>query len=451
MKLVFAFALVSALVLLCCSIANGQSPTKDRRTAVDTTTVSAIDQDQRSLEETAEQEFVGGAKEDAQDGEIMQEDEDEEVNEDEIEFDDLDDEEDDEEEDEEADDEEDDEEDGEPGRELRRRRKKKKCRRCLRKCKRTCSKVKCFADCPTQCKSVCSSNNRICQQRILPGPCKAFIPSWGYDSKKGKCVKFVFGGCKGNDNRFSSRRACKRTCMEKKCLLQGKKRCPDGSFVSRDISKNCAFKPCLPILCTLDMKQCPDGSFVSRDPAKNCQFRKCPEIECGPDTMTCSNGEKLFRRKSDCKFPDCTQNRFCKLPIETGKCKARFQRWAYDQLLNKCVKFVYGGCGGNSNNFETREDCENACPYPQFCLLAIDDVCPDGTMIGNTARNKCEVEPCSQCFDEIDPGLCKAAFVRYGYNSKRQRCERFIWGGCNPNGNNFETMEACVQACRATN
>jgi len=30
------------------------------------------------------------------------------------------------------------------------------------------------------------------------------------------------------------------------------------------------------IVCTADVKQCADGSYVSRNPAKNCAFKPCP-------------------------------------------------------------------------------------------------------------------------------------------------------------------------------
>ncbi|XP_022108407.1 uncharacterized protein LOC110988832 [Acanthaster planci] len=53
----------------------------------------------------------------------------------------------------------------------------------------------------------------------------------------------------------------------------------------------------------------------------------------------------------------------CRLPISRGPCLARFPRWAYSTLLNKCHLFVYGGCRGNDNRFETKEECENTCGY----------------------------------------------------------------------------------------
>jgi hypothetical protein len=30
------------------------------------------------------------------------------------------------------------------------------------------------------------------------------------------------------------------------------------------------------VVCTMEAKACPDGSYVGRDPTMNCQFRPCP-------------------------------------------------------------------------------------------------------------------------------------------------------------------------------
>ncbi|VDN97546.1 unnamed protein product [Rodentolepis nana] len=42
-------------------------------------------------------------------------------------------------------------------------------------------------------------------------------------------------------------------------------------------------------------------------------------------------------------------------------CTAYFRRWGFDPKADKCIQFVYGGCGGNKNNFDTREVCEQRC------------------------------------------------------------------------------------------
>ncbi|XP_028165855.1 trypsin inhibitor-like [Ostrinia furnacalis] len=52
--------------------------------------------------------------------------------------------------------------------------------------------------------------------------------------------------------------------------------------------------------------------------------------------------------------PDCTS------PLVTGPCRASFQVYGYDPDSG-CKKFIYGGCGGNGNRYNTLEDCQAAC------------------------------------------------------------------------------------------
>ncbi|KAG7255485.1 hypothetical protein CRUP_006682, partial [Coryphaenoides rupestris] len=61
----------------------------------------------------------------------------------------------------------------------------------------------------------------------------------------------------------------------------------------------------------------------------------------------------------------------CGLEPEPGPCRASMPRWHFDMVLRKCVRFVYGGCSGNRNNFDTAEYCMAVCrrlavpPTPQ--------------------------------------------------------------------------------------
>ncbi|GAB5583270.1 tissue factor pathway inhibitor [Prionailurus iriomotensis] len=55
----------------------------------------------------------------------------------------------------------------------------------------------------------------------------------------------------------------------------------------------------------------------------------------------------------------------CVLPAVQGRCQGWEPRWAYSPLLRQCHPFVYGGCEGNGNNFESRASCEDACPVPR--------------------------------------------------------------------------------------
>lgn len=51
----------------------------------------------------------------------------------------------------------------------------------------------------------------------------------------------------------------------------------------------------------------------------------------------------------------------CHQPKETGRCFALFYRYAFNLDTHSCEEFIYGGCAGNSNNFESLELCEHTC------------------------------------------------------------------------------------------
>ncbi|XP_030556926.1 kunitz-type serine protease inhibitor PIVL [Drosophila novamexicana] len=42
-------------------------------------------------------------------------------------------------------------------------------------------------------------------------------------------------------------------------------------------------------------------------------------------------------------------------------CMAYMPSWTYDAAKNACVEFVFGGCGGNKNQFGSKGECETAC------------------------------------------------------------------------------------------
>ncbi|XP_063000865.1 protease inhibitor 4-like [Elgaria multicarinata webbii] len=66
----------------------------------------------------------------------------------------------------------------------------------------------------------------------------------------------------------------------------------------------------------------------------------------------------------------------CHLPADVGPCKAFKVRYFYNPASNRCETFIYGGCKGNKNNFETLEQCQKTCVVgkPGLCPKPPKDI-----------------------------------------------------------------------------
>lgn len=81
----------------------------------------------------------------------------------------------------------------------------------------------------------------------------------------------------------------------------------------------------------------------------------------------------------------------CTLPADPGSCDGYFPRLYYSAADDLCEEFVYGGCDGNENNFETVEECEQAC-RPGVSPIGLDScVTPvDCAVVGVGCCGPCE-------------------------------------------------------------
>uniref|UniRef100_A0A8C6UIA8 BPTI/Kunitz inhibitor domain-containing protein n=1 Tax=Neogobius melanostomus TaxID=47308 RepID=A0A8C6UIA8_9GOBI len=51
-----------------------------------------------------------------------------------------------------------------------------------------------------------------CREPMAEGSCSEYMLLWYFHSGTGECRPFVYGGCGGNRNRFSSRQECQTWC-----------------------------------------------------------------------------------------------------------------------------------------------------------------------------------------------------------------------------------------------
>ena len=110
----------------------------------------------------------------------------------------------------------------------------------------------------------------------------------------------------------------------------------------------------------------------------------------------------------------------CDEPKRVGPCRAAKPRFYFNTATGQCQRFSWGGCQPNGNNFLTESQCNAACSGQ-----AVSDVCDRPKRVGP----------------------CRARIPRYYYNRASGECDRFYWGGCMSNGNNFRSYYGCTIAC----
>ncbi|KAK9395079.1 carboxypeptidase inhibitor SmCI-like [Crotalus adamanteus] len=74
----------------------------------------------------------------------------------------------------------------------------------------------------------------------------------------------------------------------------------------------------------------------------------------------CGGNGNNFMTSEEC-IKQCRTADICTLPREVGRCKASFPRHYFNAATGNCEQFIYGGCGGNANNFASMAECRARC------------------------------------------------------------------------------------------
>ncbi|CAL2045529.1 unnamed protein product [Caenorhabditis brenneri] len=228
-----------------------------------------------------------------------------------------------------------------------------------------------------------------------------------YDRNYGKCSQMWYLGCGGNANNFYSYEICQRTCSQ--------------SVQPRELERKTRASSEVCFEAAGDRGIC--GKNSSTYPLQRWTYgaQKCTSFTYSG----CGGNRNRFASQDLCEktckgLLNSNDPRICSFPPDWGSCNQLRYVWFYNLTRGTCDQFLYGGCGGNPNRFETFEICQKAC----------------------------EVTGTDPCMESLDRGSwCEAMSNRYYFNKRARQCKGFHYTGCGKSGNNFLTKEECQTKC----
>ncbi|KAM9804480.1 carboxypeptidase inhibitor SmCI-like [Neosynchiropus ocellatus] len=202
--------------------------------------------------------------------------------------------------------------------------------------------------------------NELCGLKKDPGPCKAIKDRFFFNIDTGQCEHFEYGGCSGNANNFPTVEACEEACVvtaeKSPCHLPaatGPCRGMMMRYFYDSADQKCtefSYGGCLGNANNFMTEEACQARCSSADKPTNVPddgAKSEPQVQPKPSKHHhCHHGEMA---------------EFCLSPIDRGSCDDSLKRFAYNPKTKRCQMFLYGGCGGNKNNFTHRRYCIRKC------------------------------------------------------------------------------------------
>ncbi|VDN07681.1 unnamed protein product [Thelazia callipaeda] len=257
----------------------------------------------------------------------------------------------------------------------------------------------------TEQTTVCcpGKSKNVCNEPRVPGTGRAHLSRYAFAPLTRQCLPFIYTGLGGNENNFLSRASCEAACsvVSNPCAMGEPAAGNDGQYLICSASG--------PNICPIGY-WCHVGADIA---ASLC----CPGAQ-NP----------------------------CTLSLMEGSGSLAIPRWYYDRRLRQCVTFTYTGYGGNQNNFQTIQECQEKCPEQENpCSTGDPAESSDGNILQcSELHSVCPQSYFCNIGATPETSVCCPSF---GEPCLAPLCHQFLYTGLGGNENNFLTIEACERKC----
>nr|VZI39227.1 unnamed protein product [Spirometra erinaceieuropaei] len=220
------------------------------------------------------------------------------------------------------------------------------------------------SDCEKFCGGSPLTNDAICQLPPKAGDCRDERPMWFHNATG--CHEFVYTGCGGNENRFSSRMSCLQTCRQgelEEAELRDPWNQPENNTWPTENGVEAGNVSVSPETTTVTITT--ETTTTTTAPPKTTSTPTLETFTTHPPMVYNLTG---FVPKSVDIEPCRTEplSGSC-LPIECqnttgyGCTPKRLVRWHFNQRTSDCESFLYSGCGGSVNTYDSAQICIESC------------------------------------------------------------------------------------------
>ncbi|KRZ68845.1 Papilin, partial [Trichinella papuae] len=299
----------------------------------------------------------------------------------------------------------------------------------------------CLKMCNAQSEIDYPASDDICYRPLDVGFCNDEFIRWYYDPSIGDCKLFIFTGCGGNANSFSSSQECRRRCVR---VVHKSDQFKETTAKSDDLST------------TESISELEESWNTTRSES---------EQETPDERDSKGDGQAVVHAIIDKITKELKENQTASTvgdleetlvdlvaegntSVDLNTRDGRTIRLDKDSLTKIC-KQLARRIKVDMNDEILQASREHSIPLVPV-YTGENGQHSEGQMPGSAivfAMINDERDPLAKCLDELHPGRCSNYVERWYYDRGTKKCRSFQYGGCGGNRNHFYSKENCIFHC----